>query len=135
MAVAAQSVEIDAGVLHPSGGDTVSVVDVGVGGVGVGGVGVMHPTWLSNWGSWVVRAGNQLWGVDVVSHVGDGAGVTVLVAFYIPWGCHGRVAHGWRPTPRRRPAMPHAECLNATGEMSSKGWNAPLPRRCPPVDR
>ena len=74
--VAEKSVGIDAGVLHPSGGD--------IGGVGVRGIGVMHPTWLSNWGSWIVRvhgarssltnAGGQLWGVDVVSRVGDGGG-------------------------------------------------------------
>ena len=66
------------------GGDTVSVVDVDVGGVGVSGVGVMHLTWLSNWGSWILRAhgvesslandGKPLWGVDVVSRVGDGGG-------------------------------------------------------------
>ena len=66
------------------GGDTVSVVDVDVGGVGVSGVGVMHLTWLSNWGSWILRAhgvesslandGKLLWGVDVVSRVGDGGG-------------------------------------------------------------
>ena len=82
--VAAKSVGIDAGVLHLSGSNTVSAVDVDVGGVGVSGVGVMHLTWLSNWGSWILRAhgvesslandGKLLWGVDVVSRVGDGGG-------------------------------------------------------------
>ena len=77
--VAAKSVVIDAGVLHLSGGDTASVVDVHVGGVGAGGFGVVHLTWLSKWGSCIVRAhgvGSSLKnaGVGVVSRVGGGGG-------------------------------------------------------------